>query len=222
MRYKIAIVLLLQVLLVCPSWSQEIENNNVVEISFDYGYSNDGHEMKRYGSGNFGENLLLDKREARFLYNYRFAYSRFFNEEHGLKLSFGQAEFGFHYEGTNEVTGSCVKGSMKIRLLEFGLAYVHRFEVLPSYFLVIEPGLRYHSDGSLSTDGLRFSRRDAFSFSGYVGLEFPLINEKLYSTLGIQLSLPIDQYSYTFSNQQPYYPYFVGLRLGFNFRFKAF
>lgn len=221
MRYTKTILIVVFSLITSGVYSQP-EFKTGFEISFDIGLSNDSYDGFRYASSTLSNAILVDKRNPKVLYNYNVAYSRFFSEENAIKLSFGQTAFGFNYSGNHQPSGQATEGSMKITLLEFGLSYVNRSSLKEDLFLLIEPGLRYHSDGSISTDGVRFSRKDVFAFSGYTGLEFPIKGDKLFANAGLQVKFPLQSYSNSSGMRQPYYPYFVGIRLGMNVQFFLF
>ena len=216
MRITLTILLLLQFSYAVSSWGQR-DYHSSIEINLDYGLTNDSHNMFRYATRTQDDFVLVENRKPKYTFNYTVAYSLFFSEEHAVKLSFGQMTYGINYDGIFEPSGQATTGSMQIRLLEWGTSYLHRFPISNSMFFIIEPGLRYHSDGNIMTDGPFFFRRDAFSFSGYTGIELPLGGDELFGNIGIQLKLPLQDYGGNFSGQQPFYPFYLGLRLGVNF-----
>lgn len=199
-------------------FSQTFYKNNL-EINVDYGFSNDYSEGEFYRTRTFGELLNVESRSSARTRNYTFSFARLFNRNNGLKLSFGLSEFGLDARGRNSATLELINASYRITHLEWGATYVRRFTLSENAILLIEPGLRFHSDGSQSSPTIRISREDAFAFSFYSGVEVPMVGQNFFANLGIQFKIPLESYSYNKETQPAYYPYFIGLKLGINFQF---
>lgn len=191
----------------------------VLEINADYGLSNDFSDNEYYRTRTFGELLYVDQRSTMRTRNYMFSTAWFFNRKSGAKISFGLSTFGFNAIGRNDVTGALLNSSYQITLLEWGLSYTRRFTLSESATLLVEPGLRYHSDGDTNSPVIRISRNDAFAFSWYTGIEIPMQGNQFFANLGLQVKIPLERYSNDFSEQPPYHPYFIGVKFGVNFQF---
>ena len=59
----------------------------------------------------------------------------------------------------------------------------------------------------------------AYSFSGFMGIESPIYKDQLFTNFGIHIKLSLSNYSQESAFVESYYPFFIGLRLGLNFRF---
>ena len=196
---------------------------NVFELSVDYGFSSDLASGETYNINTFPSQIIsVENRSPVKTRNATFGYSRFLNSKNGLKASFAFANYGFDISGRTDVTNTFLKATYTITYLEWGLSYIRRLPITEDFKLLIEPGLRYHSDGSQQSGGIRITRKDAFSFSLYSGIETPMMGESLFANVGILIKLPIQRYDYTFSDSIAFYPYFIGFKLGINFQFSPF
>ena len=220
MRIIITINLFLLFIIPNTSFSQG-KINTALSVNIEFGLSSDGNNSNRYpfDVGVTSDIVLVHKREFRILHNYNFSYTRFFAKEHGISLSCGISSFGFEYEGISENSGIEVSGYFQTNRSEIGVSYIHRSALSPKAFLLFEPGIRYHNEGDFTTNRVWLIGKSAYSFSGFAGLEFPQTSTGIFTCIGIQVKAALSEYNRIFSTSEPFYPYFIGIRLGVNFRF---
>lgn len=198
----------------------QFELRNAFELSIDYGFSSDYGSGEFYTLNNFGSQVIyVENRSPVRTKNTALSYSRFLNPKNGFKISFGMANYGFNIKGKTNINNTPFKGTYKINYLEWGLSYIRRVPIAQNFKLLIEPGLRYHSDGSPDSDGITIFRDDSFSFSLYSGIETLMIGNNFFANIGLQLKLPVERYDFEFDHRPAFYPYFIGLKIGVNYQF---
>jgi hypothetical protein len=192
---------------------------NAIELTADIGISHDLGETAKYKTFTFFEDLVVEGRTIARTRNWSLNYTRLLNPKNGVKISFGQTQFGFDYEGKLQNTGTPLRGFFQLTNLEFGLSYLRKIFQSNGVALLVEPGIRYHSDASPRSNAIIISGQDAFSLSVYTGLEFPMVGDNFFTNLGLQIKLPLQRYNIDRGTDTPYYPYFIGIKIGVNFQF---
>ena len=199
-------------------FSQEYKKN-VAEFNFDFGISKDFGTKSTFNAFSFPEHIQIEKSSIARAINFNLSFTRYLNNNHGIKLLFGRTKFGFDFEGAVEVTGRKVIGYQRTKYLEFGISYIRRIPLTSSTKLLLAPGIRYHSDGSPHSNAINFIRNDSFAFSSYSGIEFPMHGEDFFANIGLQVKLPLQRYNNVFDGPEGYYPYFIGVKVGVNYQF---
>ena len=199
------------------SFSQDYKKN-VFELYIDMGFSNDFGKQRLYQTLSFMEEVFVENKRFISARNFGISYSRYLNDQNGIKFQFGKAKYGFDFEGITGINKRPVIGFQHITHLEFGLSYIRRIPLGTSSVLLIEPGFRYHYDASPQSDNIFVRVIDSFSFSSYTGMEFPMMGDRFFANLGLQIKLPILRYNRDIG-EPAYYPYFIGLRVGVNYQF---
>ena len=220
MRIIITINLFLLFIIPYTSFSQG-KINTALSVNIEFGLSSDGNNSNRYpfDVGVTSDIVLVQKRKFRVLHNYNLSYTRFFAKEHGISLSCGISSYGFEYEGVSENSGNKVSGYYQTNRSEIGLSYVHRSALSPKVFMLFEPGIRYHTEGDFTTNRVWLIGQSAYSFSGFAGFEFLQNRCGIFTNIGVQVKVALTEYNRIFRSTEAFYPYFIGIRLGVNFRF---
>ena len=202
----------------------QYDYNNIVELTYDFGISNDFADDAFYNSNTSSELILVEKRSSIRTRNIGFGYTRLLNRKNGIKASFAVAKFGFHIKGSTDQTNTNFNNSYTISFLEWGLSYVRCFPLSHSRKIIVEPGLRYHSDGSPRSNGISITRKDSYSFSLYSGYELPMAGNNYFVNVGLQIKIPLEVYNINLSLNEPkdFLPYFIGFKIGVNFQFEPF
>jgi len=195
------------------------QKRNALELNVDLGISYDFGAPEIYMTWAFFEDLVAENRSPARTRNWSVCYTRFINPKNGIKISFGQTQFGFDYGGKLQNSETPIIGFHRLTNLEFGVSYLRKISISEHALILIEPGLRYHSDGSSESNAINISTLDVFSFSGYTGIEFPMMGDHFFTNVGLQVKLPLQRYNFDFGSNPPYYPYFIGVKIGVSFQF---
>ena len=218
MKFIKTIIILILINLANVSYSQNILNN-VVELSIDNGFANDLGTLGTYKRFNFPEDIEIDSRRSARTKNITFSFTRYLYRRNGIKISFGHSEYGFDFDGKTETSRVSIKDFYRATYLEWGISYIHRVPISMIINLLLEPGIRYHSDADTKSSTINFLDKDSYSISSYMGLEIPMIGERFFANLGLQFKLPLHRYDYSFNSTQRLYPYFIGIKIGLNYQF---
>jgi len=194
-------------------------NKNIIEINSDFGLSSNLDSEGIFNRSAFPNEIFVTRISKTRTQNYAFCYSRLFNASSGIKLSIGKSVFGFSYQGTIVQTNEITTDAFRSSYLEFGVSYIHRIFIYEGSILLLEPGLRYHSDANRTSGSINFYDKDTFSSSLYAGMEFPLSNNDFFLNAGLQIKLPFGRYNQEFDPSSSFRPYFVGIKIGVNFQF---
>jgi len=187
---------------------------NSIDLSFDVGFSNDLASPEKYKTISTIEDLIVNRTSLARVSSWSISFTRFIDPKNGIKFSFGEHQFGFYFDGILEVSRIPVNERQLFSSKEWGLSYVRRIPILTDANLVFEPGLRFHSDFTIESFTLSFFNKNSFSFSTFMGVELPLVQDIFFVNAGLQIKMPLEKYNYTFGNEEPYYPFFFGIKLG--------
>lgn len=215
MKYAITFCLLITGIL---GNTQSLFKNGLT-INVSYGLSGNFQNVPVYNTQFGTEQIAVEQKYSIKARHYTFEYRRLFTSKHGIKASFGLANYGFGIKGELINAASQFNNTYKIRYLGWGLSYIHRVPIKDYGHILIEPGIRYHSDGSFTSNGISIPRVDAYSASIFAGYEFPMIGDHFYTNLGILIKAPLQSYSNEVLDAPNFYPYYFGLTVGFSYQF---
>lgn len=215
---RIRTIILLLILSISTISQGQPDFKNTIEASFDYGISNESGQGELYGSL-FGDFISVENKRSVHTKNFVLSYTRLINSKDGIKATLGRAQYGFDITGVTAIDKLTIRDEYRITYIELGLSYLRKITISPYAKLLIEPGIRFHADGSQTFNIIRIYRIDAFSFSGYAGLEIPMIGSQLFTTIGMQMKIPLERYNSKVDITPAIYPYFIGLKFGVNFQF---
>ncbi len=218
MKFVKAIIVFIFLCLGFCGYSQ-INLTSVIELSVDHGLSNDLADGNRFSSFNGSGDILVSNRRLARTRNISVGYTILLNSKNGFKISFGYATYGFDYKGIFINSQNPINDLYRKTFLEWGVSYVYKIPVFPTARLIIEPGIRYHSNGNPTSNAIVFADKDSFSISNYTGFEIPMMGNNFFVTVGLQLKIPLQRYNFGFNENEGYYPYFIGLKIGVNYQF---
>lgn len=197
---------------------------NSFEFNVELGISNDLSSSTNYNTRSLSGTFTVDDRWPTRVRNLNFAFTRFINRKNGFHLSYGETNFGFNIKGNFDQNGVNFREKYSIKYLELGLSYVRIISNDSFGNYIFKPGILILRNSQPIASIVSIFARSAFSFSLYAGYEFPMLGDQFFTSIGLQLKIPMMAYNRQRSNlvQPDFYPYFLGLKVGFNFQNKAF
>lgn len=192
---------------------------NGIEFHASSGFSNISNEVNAFST--FSQSIFIIPEQIKPIWvkNYGISIFRYFNETSGIKLSFVIAENGLTVEGTSTFDQSFIVDTYSATTKELGASYLGRFPSFKNGFIIAESGIRFHMDRNFNATRLNLRQVDSYSFSGFLGYQYPLHSKNFFTTIGVLFKLSVKDYAATFSVNPPYFPYFIGLRVATNYQF---
>lgn len=218
---KITNLIIFCIIIFCAQNSfGQIVYRNVIEVSTNLGFSNDfGSNSVEYRSSTLGENILIEEKSSVLVRSFGISYSRFLSDSEGIRLSFGQLEYGFDFKGTAVNSNRQISDFYRVTYLDFSLEILNKLQLTKSIKLLSSAGFHYNTDESPRSGTIVLNNKNSCSGSLTAGLEYPMLGDRFFVNASIHFRFPLNNYRHTFLVANKYLPYFIGLRLGVNYQF---
>jgi len=217
---KITSILAIALLLITPLLCQGQQKlSYFVEIHTNIGYSGDFSNSVEYRSPSVNGNIYVYKRSHIFTRGFGISLGKYFSQHFGFKVSFGQIQYGFDFQGVTASTNIPVFDAYSVTYLDFSAGFLFRQKLSKQIKFISSASYHFNSSAREDSPSLTLNPDEASSLSLYTGLEFPMSGNRFFANAGFFFSYPLLTYNRNFIIDNEFLPYFVGLRVGFSYMF---
>ncbi len=212
-------------ILFCCSLSLNAQNTPRFKVGVSVGMAYTGSLVygDRYQVVDSSPAFIIKNTNPSRLTNYNFGVGYILSNSFSIIGIIGVAKYGFGYKVTVDSPGSIIfnkSGTYKSKMTEVSLSGEYHLSLSKDIQFIIQPGIAWYTNQGYDSQSLQiFQKNNNYSALLFIGVEIPISINRFYISAGLNTKIALADFGNTFSFDNKYHPYALGLQTTISYKF---